>query len=67
MENLINANKRLFEAIIKLHPMIDVSNKKEEELYLAMHECKEHINNIITEDERRQMLSIIANIENKKK
>lgn len=42
---LIKANKRLFDAIVALHPKLCMSVEKEEELYLAMQKAKEATNN----------------------
>jgi len=42
---LIKANKRLFDAIVALHPELCMGVKEEEELYLAMHLAKEATNN----------------------
>jgi len=61
MEKLIKANIRLFDIICKLHPMIDVSNKDQEELYLALHECKHIINNIINSDKIEVVIEELNN------
>lgn len=42
---LIEVNKRLFKAIVALHPELCMGIKKEEELYLALHEAKEATHN----------------------
>jgi len=45
MEDIVQATEDLIDAIIDLHPNIDVDNPKQLRLYLAIHECKGSINN----------------------
>ena len=40
MENLKKANERLSKAILALHPNCDMSDPKQEEMYLAYHNYK---------------------------
>jgi hypothetical protein len=40
METLIKANKKLMDAVIKLHPNLHMDNSNEEALYMAYHDCR---------------------------
>lgn len=51
LNELIASNKRLVKAIMKLHPQMNMGDKNEEELYLALHE-----NNELTHDYEQSIL-----------
>lgn len=43
MDMLIRASERLIKAVMEVHPCMNMDDKKEEELYLAYHNCKEAV------------------------
>jgi hypothetical protein len=54
MDKLIEAKNRIKDAILAIHPLLNMGDAKEEELYLALH----NLNDVVHERVRDELLSV---------